>query len=270
VIEILQANFPQYAVSHRFDAATFAVYSVGCLQIPLVDFVAAPAANVMMVRMSENIQGGLAGSVLELWHDTTRKLALLFFPLFALVLVAAREIVVLLFTENYLASVPIFMVWSTTLLLAVLQVDSVLRVYARTRFIFLLNVVRLLLMVALIQWLLSTFYLVGAVLATVLALGVGKGMALFRMRSLMNARFSQLLPWRSLGGIMAVTAAAGMVALFVKSELSLSTLPLLLATGVIFAVSYGALVFVFGLLSDSERLALMGWLQRPPMGAAKV
>ena len=77
VIEVLQANFPQYAVSHRFDAATFAIYSVGCLQIPLVDFVAAPAANVMMVRMSENIQEGRSGAVLELWHDTTRKLALL-------------------------------------------------------------------------------------------------------------------------------------------------------------------------------------------------
>ena len=53
---ILQSGFPQYAVSYRFDAATFAVYAVGCLQIPLVDSLSTSAGNVMMVRMGEAIR----------------------------------------------------------------------------------------------------------------------------------------------------------------------------------------------------------------------
>jgi hypothetical protein len=36
-VEIVQANLHQYFVASRFNAETFAIYAVGCLQIPLVD-----------------------------------------------------------------------------------------------------------------------------------------------------------------------------------------------------------------------------------------
>src|SRR5207247_2598907 len=58
IVEILQGNLHNYAVSHYFDAATFAIYSVGCLRIPLVDFVLNSVSNVMMVRMAEEIRDG--------------------------------------------------------------------------------------------------------------------------------------------------------------------------------------------------------------------
>ncbi|OLC56040.1 MAG: hypothetical protein AUH92_00865 [Acidobacteria bacterium 13_1_40CM_4_69_4] len=58
LVEILQANLHQYAVSLHFDPAAFAVYSVGCLQVPLVDLVAGSTCNVMMVKMAEDIRDG--------------------------------------------------------------------------------------------------------------------------------------------------------------------------------------------------------------------
>ena len=38
-IEVVHLNWHQYAVAARFDAAAFAIYAVGCLQIPLVDLI---------------------------------------------------------------------------------------------------------------------------------------------------------------------------------------------------------------------------------------
>ena len=38
-IEVVQVNYHQWVVASRFDAATFAIYAVGCLQIPLIDLV---------------------------------------------------------------------------------------------------------------------------------------------------------------------------------------------------------------------------------------
>ena len=53
-IEVVQANLHSYVVASKFDAATFAIYAVGCLQIPLVDLITTSAANVMMVKMAED------------------------------------------------------------------------------------------------------------------------------------------------------------------------------------------------------------------------
>ena len=57
-VEVIQPNYHQYVVASRFDAATFAIYAVGCLQIPLVDMIMTSTVNVMMVRMAEDATHG--------------------------------------------------------------------------------------------------------------------------------------------------------------------------------------------------------------------
>ena len=269
LVDVVQSNFHQYAVSYHFDAATFAIYAVGCLQIPLVDFLFTPASNVMMVRMSEEIRDGRSKAVLAIWHDTTRKLALVFFPLVGVLLVAASDLIVVLFTESYRASVPIFMIWTTLTLLAALQTDGFLRVYAETRFILLQNAVRLLFIVASITWFISTFQLLGAVLVTAIAAVIGKGLALARIKSLLQVGLSQLLPWRGLAGIFIAAAAAGLPALMVESALDGPKLPLLVITSVVYTASYLILVFRGNLLTEDERRACTAWVQRFTAGATK-
>jgi O-antigen/teichoic acid export membrane protein len=256
LIEMLQANFHQYAVSYHFDAATFAVYAVGCLSPPFVDFVSTPAGNVMMMRMSAHAAEGRRKVMQAVWRDTARKLFLLIAPVVGLQLVAAREIIVVLFTSTYLASVPIFMVWSTAILLATAQADGVLRVYADTRFLLLLSTVRLLLVLALIVPCLLEFGLVGAALATVLATAVTKGIALGRVKRLLQADVASVLPWGSLGAVAAAAGGAAVAALIVKSQLDLAAPLVLVATIGVYAATYLALVFRLGLLTESERRAI--------------
>jgi len=269
LLETLQANYHQYAVSYAFDAATFAIYSVGCLQIPLVDFLGTPAGSVMMVRMSENLRDGRSGTLLPLWHDTTRKLALVFFPLLAWLLASARDIMVFLFTERYSAGVPIFLVWSTMVLFSALQTDAVLRVFAATRFLLVLNVIRLVLIAALMKQFLSSFHLLGAVFVPIVATLVAKALALVKIRSLLRCNFSRLLPWRSLASILVAAAAAGVISLGVRSVLHLSTPARIVAVGLVYAVTYLALLLRFSLLSAGERLAITGLLQRYMSKGAK-
>lgn len=267
---ILQTNFHQYAVSYYFDPVTFAIYAVGCLQIPLVDFLATPASNVMMVRMAEKIRDGRADSVLALWHDTTRKLALIFFPLVGLLLVTADELIVLLFTDSYRASVPIFMIWSSAILFAAFQTDGVIRAYARTKFALGLSILRFVLVVALIQWFLKAFGLSGAVLVTLFVMSVDKVIALVKVKSLMQVGLGEILPWRSLSGILTVSGVSGGISLLAKSGLEMSLLPLLLATGMTYAVGYICLVYGFGVLDGDEKLAISGWFARLSTGIERL
>src|SRR5262249_40550332 len=116
-----------------------AVLAVGCLQIPLVNLAASPTSDVMMVRMQENLAEGNHRAVLAIWQHTTCKLALFLFPMVACLAVLSHEVITFLFTERYAASIPLFVAWLGTIVLTTLQVDGVMRVYARTRFLFLLN-----------------------------------------------------------------------------------------------------------------------------------
>jgi O-antigen/teichoic acid export membrane protein len=259
LVEMIHTNLHQYVVSFRFDAATFAVYSVGILQIPLVDFLATPASSVMMVAMSDNLRDGRTALVTEIWHDTTRKLALVFFPLVALLVVAAPDIIRLLFTEKYAASIPLFAIWSTTVLLAAFQTDGVLRVYAATRTLLTLNVFRLAAVGTLIVILIPPLGLQGAVLATVVAAFVARGAGLVLVGRLIKTGAAGLLPWRSLAGIFAAAIAASAPAFAVRGWALLPLLPRLALTGAVFAACYIGLLFRTGILRPEERLALTSW-----------
>jgi O-antigen/teichoic acid export membrane protein len=250
---IVEANLHQYAVSHLYDAATFAVYSVGCLQIPLVDLVAGSACNVMMVRMAEDLRDGAGRSVETIWRDTTRKLALVFFPIVGFLLISTRELVVVLFTERYAASAAIFMIWSLTIGLAVFQVDGVLRVYADTRFLLALYAAKLALIASSIGWLLSRLGLPGAALATILAIVVAKGLALRRIRARLGAPLARLLPWAELLRTGVAAALAGAAVLAARPRLSPAAFPLLLESAVLYGLAYALLRPLLGLGGGRRR-----------------
>ena|ERR1051326_185930 len=262
VVGILQTNFHQYAVSHYFDVATFAIYSVGCLQIPIVDFIITPASSVMMVRMSEQIGQGRFDGLIAMWHDMSRKLALMFFPLVALLLLNAHNIIVLLFTERYVRSVPIFMVWSIAIIFATLPTDSVLRVFAQTRFLLVLNILSLALIAFGIRWFLFRFDLIGAVLITVVTSALSKGLALLRVRSLLRVPVRDLLPWKSLTRMVIAATAACIPTLIFQSQVRLPVIAMLPITGVVYSSIFLALILIFGALTEDEALSMTGWAQR--------
>jgi O-antigen/teichoic acid export membrane protein len=263
LIEVAQASVHLYAVSFYFDAATYAVYAVGCLSIPLVEFLTGSAGNVMMVRMRERLLEGAGAAVLAIWRDTTRKLILIFAPLVGCLLVAAHPLIVGLFTKRYEASVPVFMAWELIILFSGLLTDSVLRVYSKIPFLMGLGLVKLVLVAAGISWFMSAFGLVGAALIVVIVTAVTKTLALAKIKSVMQCRLAEFLPWRGLLSIGVAAAAAALPALAVKSELSLPPLVALIVIATVYAVCYLAIAWHFGLLSRDEKRALTGWRPWP-------
>ncbi|MBZ5559239.1 MAG: lipopolysaccharide biosynthesis protein [Acidobacteriia bacterium] len=261
VLEIAQANYHQYAVAHYFDAATFAIYAVGCLQIPFVDFVATSAGSVMMVRFAQARQDGRDDLALEIWRETTRKLALLFFPMVAVLLVCARELIVTLFTERYAGSVVVFQISLATIALSSFATDAVLRSYARMRFLMSLYAVKLALVAVLVGPCLAAFGLPGAILATVAALALSKAVAVVRMARLFGCG-ARILPWRSLADIARVAALAALAGFLVKWPLQDTPLAAFAAAALVTGGVSVVLVLQWDLVSADERAALADWVRR--------
>jgi O-antigen/teichoic acid export membrane protein len=264
VASIGQENFHQYAVSGLFDAATFAVYSVGCLQIPVVDLVATTVCNVMMVGMTTAIHDGRESQVIDLWHDTVRKLALVFFPLTGLLLLVAHDVIIMLFTEAYVASIPIFMVGVVAVFFAAIPMDGLMRVYAKTNVLLTINLVRLAMIALLIHWSISSFGLVGAMLVTVLALALGKAIGLGAAASMWHVGIGRLLPWRPLRLIVVVSLTAALPALAVAYGLETVPFIRIAVISAVYGATYATMALGVGLISPHERAALtqvMGRLQ---------
>ena len=242
-MEVVQANVHQYVVAARFDPATFAIYAVGCLQIPLVDVIATSSANVMMVKMGEADFDKRGAAALALWHNTMSRLALVIVPLAVFLVVMAKDIIVVLFTSSYLASVPIFRLWTLTIVFAIPCVDAVLRANAQTRFLLGLNVLRLAVVIGLISWFLTHYGLAGAVLVTLLSTALVRIIGLARIARLFGLGFATVLPWKELARTALYATLAAIPAYWVAEITPLPRLLVLLCAAAVYAVTYFALCF---------------------------
>ena len=129
-----QGDVHNYFVAHVFGPSAFAIYSVGCMQVPLIFMLRDSLATVLISKTSELQHQGRKREVVLLTARAMRKAALLFLPVYALLMVTGRDFLVFLYTRAYAASWPIFAINLSTLLLLVVITDPIVRAYAEQRY----------------------------------------------------------------------------------------------------------------------------------------
>ena len=262
-IEVILVRYHEYVVAGSFDTATYAIYAMGCMTIPLVDLIMTSTTSVMMVKMAEHATD--RQEALALFHDTVSRLAFLIAPLAIALFVLAEPFIISLYTDVYAASVPIFMVWVLTIVPAIFAVDAVLRVYAQTRFLLVMNLVRLGFVAGLIGWFLGVFGLPGAVLVTLAATVVAKGLAVVRIARLLGVSIDAVLPWRTLARIGARAGAAA-VPTWAVARLTGEPWLALVAGGAVYGITYAILCYAPGIAEPAAiRLPLAARLRQVPL-----
>jgi O-antigen/teichoic acid export membrane protein len=141
LLDIPQRTFHQWAVGFSVNAAAFAIYAQGCFQVPIVNLLYSPISDVLQVRLAQ--PGGREQGV-QLFHDANLRLAAVFFPFTAGMIAAASLFVPALFTHTYDPSVPIFRVAILMTPLSALPLDGLLRALGRTKYLFRIFFIRLL------------------------------------------------------------------------------------------------------------------------------
>ena len=155
----------------------------------------------------------------------------------------ARDLIVTLYTATYAASVPIFMVWALTILPSIFAVNAVLRVFAQTRFLLVMNLMRLAMVAGLIGWFLSTFGMSGAVLVTLVSTMLVNLVGVGRIAHLLHLSFRETLPWSRLAGIFARAGVAAVPVLWIGHEWTLRPLVGLAAATGAYAIGYFGLSY---------------------------
>jgi O-antigen/teichoic acid export membrane protein len=150
--------------------------------------------------------------VLRVWHSATRKVAFLFFPVAAFLLVFATDAVTLIFSPRYLDSTPVFRIFLLLLPLRMTVYGSLLIAAGKSGLIFKGSIAMLLFNAVLMLALVPTMGLNGAALSVVIAVYVWSWWLLHRSVKLIKVRWAEVFPWGELGKIALVSIAAGVVA----------------------------------------------------------
>ena len=161
-IIIPQQQFHSYLVSATVTAAAFAVYSVGCFQLPIVDMLYTPVSEILQLGIAEHDAHNDNEGAAQLFREAVAKLSFVFLPTMALLSIVAPTLITFFFTAKYLDSVPIFRLAIVSIPMAALPLDGVMRARAQNKFVFRVSVLKLVLTVPLVYFGLHRFGPIGA------------------------------------------------------------------------------------------------------------
>lgn len=247
-----------YIVSYRFGAAAFAIYAVGCFSLPLVNVVGESFGTLLIPHISRLQKEGATREIVLVTAQTMRKLALVYFPLYAFLIVTGREFLIVVFTEQYLASWPIFVIHLTTVPFFVLITDPIMRAYAEHRF-FLLKVRMVTVVLLFVALWYGTLYfgLVGAISIMVGFSLADRFIETARAWSIVGVKWSDAILIKDVGKVAIAALAAGSLTavarLFVSNQRPLVAL---VACAIVFGCAYLAFIWLLAIPSAEESEAV--------------
>jgi O-antigen/teichoic acid export membrane protein len=254
LVHVFQFDLHNYFVSARFGPAAFAVYAVGCFQLPLVQLLSDAAGGVLIPKIAELQRLGDTDGIISVSLRAARKLSVVILPAYAFLLVTAREFINFLFTPQYASSRPIFMVNLTMMPLSLILLDPIVRAYAEYRYKLLqFHVLLAVPLIGGLWWATGRFGMLGAISVAVAVTALERSVKILVAVRVLHFRRIHLGLLGDTGKLALSAGLAALAAGVVRSMLSASApVVVLLACGLVFACAYIALVFALGVPTPEE------------------
>ncbi len=129
ILWTMQVDLHYYFVTYRYGEVLYAIYTVGCFQLPLIALLSESINSVLIPRMSELQMAEDHAEMIRLKARAMQKLAFAYFPLYIFLMITSETLITTLFTEKYIESVPVFMIFLTMLPFQILISDPIVRAY---------------------------------------------------------------------------------------------------------------------------------------------
>ena len=170
VIYVIRKDLDNYFVSALYKPSQYAIYAIGWLEVPLISLFLESVAAVMVVRVSALQHEGRVEDIRRVMASAINRLAAVQFPIYAILLVAGRDLIVFFYTKAYEASWHIFAITITLILLNVFLYDPVVRAYQHLRkFVLIVRISVLVSLFILLAPVIRHFGMTGAAITAVLA-----------------------------------------------------------------------------------------------------
>lgn len=136
VVGRLNSELDRYLIAGSFPVTRVAEYRAAAWQVPIIKEIPYTVGRVDTPYLNRLFEAGKAREAIQLWRASTEKVALLVVPLACIFVVAAEEVVVLLFTEEYLGSAMVFRLYSLLMLGRACSFGNVLLAAGKPGYVF--------------------------------------------------------------------------------------------------------------------------------------
>jgi O-antigen/teichoic acid export membrane protein len=195
-------------VSRAFNPSVYAVYANGAMEVPVSSLIVGAISAVVWPELSRMHREEKSEEILSVWHNTTDKTAFFILPVFFFFLFFAPDVMVVLFSDTYIASASPFRVHLLVLPLRIAQYAVLLLSMGATRAVLYGSLGDLLVKLVLSLLLVRPLGYLGPAVAVVLSTWLEVAYYLVIGKRLLSVGVNRILPWGRLARTLVIAGAA--------------------------------------------------------------
>lgn len=185
-------------LSSRLSTTEFAYYSMGCLMIPPLLLLEMSVQKVLIPELSRSFHKNDFHSMAISYRKAQSDLAYLIIPSVFGLIIFAEPIVEILFTRQYMASVPVLKIFALTYLSYIFPHDAVARASGETMWVLKIYTVISPLTILTVGYVAGPYGAMGALIASSLFRFAPKIPGLLLAKRITNIPVRKLIAWRAL------------------------------------------------------------------------
>jgi O-antigen/teichoic acid export membrane protein len=260
IFDMMNNTIGKVLISRGFNAANFAIFSVGTIYFPFWQIVVKSVNTVLRMSLPTLIKEGRREEVVNLWNSAVRKQSLIMVPIYMFLLVFSLDFILLAFGDKYSDAVNVFRL---TFLDKPLQLysSSILIISGdKNKFLVSVSIIGLIINVLACFYFIGAFGLYGPVLAGALSMFAQEiSINYYVVRRMKIGIFNRTTWFNLLTPILASGVSA-----FVVFLMFLSTpvrLDVFILKGVVYLAITSAVLVVTGLVRKDEVSALLSYVK---------
>ncbi|HEU5076174.1 MAG TPA: oligosaccharide flippase family protein [Polyangiaceae bacterium] len=216
VVGRLNSELDRYLIAASFPVTRVAEYRAAAWQVPLIKEIPYTVGRVDTPYLTRLFESGKAREAIGLWRASTEKVALLVVPLASIFVIAAEQVMVLLFTEEYVGAASIFRLYSLLMLGRACSFGNVLLAAGKPGYIFRGALLAFLTNIMLSVTALMAFGFVGPALGTLVAFVATTFYYCWLIAKAADIRLSETFPLVAYARIVFTAAVASIPGLLIK------------------------------------------------------
>jgi O-antigen/teichoic acid export membrane protein len=226
--------------------AVYSTYSIAYFGIPIITLLISSITQVVIPKMALNHKYKKELEIKNLWHKVICQYALIVIPIICLFEVLARDIIVILFTNEYIDSVVLYQIFLLSVFLQILAPSVVLRSVKKTKVIFYSHFLSAITAIVCGYFLIKSHGMVGGAISFILASATRTVVQIVAIKKILILKFTELIPWFFIFRVASVSIFSSLLVIIlpISSDIVLISAAV---TSLLYLVSVVLLYLMYGL-----------------------
>ncbi|HMY17954.1 MAG TPA: oligosaccharide flippase family protein [Polyangium sp.] len=268
---LFNQRLDRFIVGMFFGVESFAEFTIGSQELPLVNILPYTIASTMMPRLVELYEQGTtrlqgAREAIAVWHAGMRKATIVMVPVAVFLLLMAEPFLVVLYGERYRAAALPFRIYSALMLVRLTGYGTMLMVFGQTNVLMRVQLSGMVLNIVGSYFLLPRIGMIAAPISAVITQLSMIIMILVRVNDHARMGLRDIFPWSHWFRALLAAGTAAIVVMGVLRILQQSSLVVQLVISLLtFIPTYVMLANIFDVLTADDRAFLRRWVTLEPL-----